>query len=60
MTRQGTDPAGFRRVLTTVATWAERRRTRRELARFGEWQLRDIGLTRGQAMAELDKPFWRP
>jgi uncharacterized protein YjiS (DUF1127 family) len=59
MTRDGIGRAGARGVLATVARWQERRRTRRELARFTEWQLKDIGLSRGQAMAEIDKPFWR-
>jgi uncharacterized protein YjiS (DUF1127 family) len=59
MTRRGSDRGGMRGVLATVAKWQERRRTRRDLARFTEWQLRDIGLSRGQAMAEIDKPFWR-
>ena len=27
---------------------------------LSERQLKDIGLTRGQAMAEWEKPFWRP
>jgi len=59
MTRHGNDRASARGVLATVAKWQERRRTRRELARFTERQLKDIGLSRGQAMAEVDKPFWR-
>jgi uncharacterized protein YjiS (DUF1127 family) len=59
MTRHGYGRAGVRGVLATMARWQERRRTRRELARFSELQLKDIGLSRGQAMAEVDKPFWR-
>jgi uncharacterized protein YjiS (DUF1127 family) len=59
MTRHGNERAGVRGVLATVVRWQERRRTRRELARFTEWQLKHIGLSRGQAMAEIDKPFWR-
>jgi uncharacterized protein YjiS (DUF1127 family) len=59
MARYGNDRAGAHGVLATVARWQERRRTRRELARFTEWQLKDIGLTRGQAVAEFGKPFWR-
>ena len=54
MTRHGNDRAGVRGVLATVAKWhkwQQRRRTRRELARFTEWQLKDIGLSRVQAIA---------
>ena len=59
MTRHGNERVGVRGVLATVVRWQECRRTRRELARFTEWQLKDIGLSRGQAMAQIDKPFWR-
>ncbi len=34
-------------------------RTRKALLRLDELQLRDIGLSRADALAEADKPFWR-
>jgi uncharacterized protein YjiS (DUF1127 family) len=33
--------------------------TRRQLLELNDEQLKDIGLTRGQALAEGMKPFWR-
>jgi uncharacterized protein YjiS (DUF1127 family) len=43
-----------------VLTWAERGRQRRQLAELNDHMLRDIGLTRADAWAEVDKPFWLP
>jgi uncharacterized protein YjiS (DUF1127 family) len=34
-------------------------RQRRLLAQLDERMLRDIGISRSQALAEADKPFWR-
>jgi uncharacterized protein YjiS (DUF1127 family) len=45
----------------TVATWivrSDQRRALRELAQEGRL-LSDVGLTRGQALLESGKPFWR-
>lgn len=39
--------------------WQERRRTRRELMRLTDYQLKDIGLSRVDAEEEFQKPFWR-
>ena len=41
-------------------TWLERARQRRQLAELSDYMLRDIGLTRADAWAESEKPFWRP
>jgi uncharacterized protein YjiS (DUF1127 family) len=41
-------------------TWLDRARQRRRLAELSDHMLRDIGLTRADAWAEVDKPFWRP
>lgn len=46
-------------VATAFATWAERARSRRELAALSEYELRDIGLTRADVLCETSKPFWR-
>ncbi len=49
-------------LLSIVAAWGERIRTRRELDQM--WKanphlIDDIGLTRRQAEAEIAKPFWQ-
>lgn len=36
-----------------------RRRTRRALISIDDYLLKDSGITRGEADAELAKPFWR-
>jgi len=43
----------------TVAVWIERHRQRRDLAALEPYLLRDLGLTREQALYEASKPFWR-
>ncbi len=50
---------GFRRAAETVGVWHERRRGRAELARMSPYELRDIGISRGEASLEAQKPFWR-
>jgi uncharacterized protein YjiS (DUF1127 family) len=42
-----------------LLVWSERARQRRELLRFDDHLLRDVGLTRAEALAEAAKPFWR-
>jgi uncharacterized protein YjiS (DUF1127 family) len=39
--------------------WRLRKNGRLELARLDERMLRDIGLTRVDAVFEINKPFWR-
>lgn len=41
-----------------VAQWEMNMRTRNALEKLDDHQLLDIGLTRGQAREEWDKPFW--
>jgi uncharacterized protein YjiS (DUF1127 family) len=43
----------------TVALWIERTRQRTALAGLDDCMLRDIGITRAEAMREAEKPFWR-
>ena len=50
---------GLRRALDTLALWQQRAHGRRQLTMFDDHLLRDIGITRLQAKAEADKPFWR-
>ena len=49
----------LRRVLSTLAFWHERARQRRALAELPEEMLKDIGVSRSEAMREAGKPFWK-
>jgi uncharacterized protein YjiS (DUF1127 family) len=51
--------AVLRGLVDRNRTWRERARQRRHLAGLNDHILRDIGLTRGDVMAESSKPFWR-
>lgn len=50
----------FAHALRMFEDWQERRRTRRDLMRLTDYQLKDIGLSRVDAENEYGKPFWRP
>lgn len=43
----------------TLQVWRDRQRQRRELARWTERDLHDVGLTRSDIVHETEKPFWR-
>jgi uncharacterized protein YjiS (DUF1127 family) len=43
----------------TFATWLYRYQSRRELARWSNRDLHDIGLSWSDVADEVDKPFWR-
>jgi uncharacterized protein YjiS (DUF1127 family) len=45
---------------TLVVRWRQRFRSRYELMNLNEADLRDIGMTRGEAELESSKPFWLP
>ena len=49
----------LRRTADLLLLWQERARQRRQLQNLNDRMLRDIGLTRGDVMAESSKPFWR-
>ena len=53
----------FARALTqlseTLHVWRRRYETRRELARWTERDLHDVGLSRSDIIQEAEKPFWR-
>jgi uncharacterized protein YjiS (DUF1127 family) len=51
---------GTCRVAESGLIWLERARQRRQLRELSDHMLRDIGLTRADAWAECEKPFWRP
>lgn len=48
------------RLVETVEVWAERRRQRRALLELSEHMLKDIGISRVDALREAGKPFWLP
>jgi uncharacterized protein YjiS (DUF1127 family) len=45
--------------VSLIAQWIERVRQRQALAGLDERMLRDIGVTRVEAVRECEKPFWR-
>ena len=47
------------RALGALREWRRRARSRSELLRLDDRTLRDIGITRAEALYEIDKPFWR-
>jgi uncharacterized protein YjiS (DUF1127 family) len=49
-----------RAAVRTVLVWMERSQQRRALAELDDRLLRDIGLTREDALQECANPFWRP
>jgi uncharacterized protein YjiS (DUF1127 family) len=62
MTRHQTStparPAAGLRVFRTIALWRLRASERAALAAMDHRDLRDIGLTPGEAITEASKPFW--
>ena len=46
-------------LVSAFQEWQERYRTRRDLMRLSDYQLKDIGLNRLDAEEEFSKPFWR-
>jgi uncharacterized protein YjiS (DUF1127 family) len=50
----------LRRTSDLLLGWQERARMRHALAAMDDRLLRDIGLTRSEALREFRKPFWRP
>ncbi|MDQ8727150.1 DUF1127 domain-containing protein [Bradyrhizobium sp. LHD-71] len=49
----------FRGALAILRSWSERARARRELSRWSERDLHDIGLSWSTIAEEVNKPFWR-
>jgi len=46
-------------ALSTLRTWRERARFRRELAARSESELQDMGTCWSSISEEVSKPFWR-
>ena len=44
--------------MTMLATWGERLKQRTALAEMDDRMLKDIGVSRADALVEMDKPFW--
>ena len=51
--------ATAKKVIATLSIWAARIDDRRQLALMSDRLLADIGLTRAQVSAEVDKYFWQ-
>jgi uncharacterized protein YjiS (DUF1127 family) len=49
----------FGHALDTLLLWHERAQQRRHLAQLDHHMLRDIGISRADAVGEAQKPFWR-
>jgi uncharacterized protein YjiS (DUF1127 family) len=47
-----------RRLRHVLVLWQARAAERRCLAEMGHRELRDIGISEGEAFAEARKPFW--
>ena len=47
------------RFIEMIGVWQRRARERRELLELDDFLLRDIGLTRAEAIRLARKPFWR-
>jgi uncharacterized protein YjiS (DUF1127 family) len=46
-------------VAAALAEWRRRWRTRVDLGRMSDHELRDLGITRAEAAREAALPFWR-
>lgn len=55
----GSLPQWPARLVDLLLTWMERERERRQLAALDHHLLRDIGISRSDALEEAGKPFWR-
>jgi len=47
-------------LVEVIEVWLERRRQRRGLLELNDHMLKDIGLSRADAVGEASKPFWQP
>jgi uncharacterized protein YjiS (DUF1127 family) len=50
--------AGRKALMSLIVEWQKRAAGRRQLIRLTERDLHDIGISRSQAEAEANKPFW--
>ncbi|PRW88689.1 hypothetical protein C7A11_13695 [Pseudomonas simiae] len=58
-----TPPPRYKRLLrhtaSTLAKWLRLAYERRQLSQLDSRELSDLGISHGDRMAELSKPFWR-
>lgn len=47
------------RIAVMVTKWDQRAKTRRALNRLSDSDLRDVGISRGEAYTESRRPFWQ-
>jgi uncharacterized protein YjiS (DUF1127 family) len=52
--------AAAMRLFHLIEVWCDRSRQRRRLASMSDYQLKDIGITRYDALKEWEKHFWQP
>jgi uncharacterized protein YjiS (DUF1127 family) len=57
--RQSYALGGLTVIVATVETWLQRRRQRRALLELSDHVLKDIGISRCEALQEGRKPFWQ-
>ncbi|MGB8400462.1 DUF1127 domain-containing protein [Bradyrhizobium sp.] len=61
--RAGFRAAAGRNLLSAcdhiIAIWLDRRQGRQELVSLDDRQLKDVGISREEALREAGKPFWR-
>ncbi|WP_345015000.1 DUF1127 domain-containing protein [Pseudaeromonas paramecii] len=51
--------SGVRVLLALLRRWRRNHQDRLALSQLSEHQLKDIGISREQWQAEMNKPFWR-
>lgn len=49
----------LKRVMKRIVEWHQRHRQRDQLMELSPWMLKDIGISRTDAIREGSKPFWR-
>ena len=47
------------RMAATLAKWLRHAYERRQLSKLDTRELSDLGISHGDRMAEMSKPFWR-
>ena len=52
-------PGLLSQLVETFHVWRQRYQSRKELARWSERELHDIGVSWSDIAYEIEKPFWR-
>jgi uncharacterized protein YjiS (DUF1127 family) len=53
------ESGSWSRLAETLQVWLQRYQSRRELAKYSERELHDVGLSWSDVAHEASKPFWR-